>query len=302
MIASEGSLLQQTIASFESQLVARRMHVLVSARDEPRAHDQLGVWPDVHVVTLPVGHMPTCALLLMLTEILVESPHAEIVVVSANRYVAAPRPFVAALARAHTYLGLVPAVLVGVAVDEEEARREWLLPGAQLGEEVFVLVDAQRPENDAERAVLRARGAMQNTSAFVARGSFLQQVLARALPALAGAITKLWRMGRPDPREVALVLGEITCGTPGTDLDGLLLREIGSLAVARVEGAGFSEWRTPRQVFDSLRNPSAQAWLRSRLGGEGRTSQPAQAEHNAEATERAPAQGSWHTEQPHGGA
>jgi hypothetical protein len=154
---------------------------------------------------------------------------------------------------------------MGAAADGCAPGQELLLPGAQLGEEIFALTSVYHPVSESACASLVEQEAMLATSAFIARGPFLYHVLARALPATADAISHMWRTGHPSSAELASALRQVTTTTCMSDAHALLLREIGSVAVARVKGAGYSDWETPEQVFHSLRSPFELAWLLSRL-------------------------------------
>lgn len=113
MITSTGSLLQQAVASFHGSVSLQRMFALVSSSDETRARAQLGAWPWVNVLSLPANCTSPVGLLLVLAEVLADCPQAEIIVVSANCYLAHPEPFVRALLSARNELDLVPAVVLG---------------------------------------------------------------------------------------------------------------------------------------------------------------------------------------------
>ena len=266
MIASDGSLLQQSVSSFSQILDFRGIIALVPEREEERASDQLVPWPRVEVVTVPPRHGSACALLLVLSEILLKSPHAEILVVSADSYVPDPRPFVDALDSARAQLGLVAAVLLGASATGLEDGRRWLVPGFRLSEEIFTLSDGRVPASEEECAALFAQGAMWNTSTLIARGQFLLRVLARALPLQADAIAKARRAGRSSPVELAEVLAGFAPPSCAVELDALMMDEIGAIAVARVTGSGWNDWRTPEQVLRSLPSHFERAWLTSRLG------------------------------------
>jgi mannose-1-phosphate guanylyltransferase len=265
MIVSDGSLLQQSVASFSQVLDFRGVIALVPEREEEAALDQLVPWPRVEVTAVPPGHGSACALLLVLSDILLRSPHAEIVVVSADCYVPDPRPFIDALDCAREKLGLVSAVLLGAVATGPEDGRRWLVPGRRLGEDVFTLSHGRIPASVDECATLFAQEAMWNTSAFIARGQFLLRVLARALPLQADALAKARRSGRYSPAELAEVLADFVPAPCAVELDDLMMEEIGAVAVARVEGSGWSDWRTLEQVLRSLPSHFEQAWLSSRL-------------------------------------
>jgi mannose-1-phosphate guanylyltransferase len=265
MVASEGSLLQQSVSSFSQILDFRGIIALVPEREEERARDQLEPWTRVEVATVPASHGLASALLLPLSEILTKSPHAEIVVVSADCYVPDPRPFVDALDCARAQLGLVTAVLLGAVATGPEDGRRWLVPGLRLGEEIFTLSDSRIPTSEEECAALVAQGAMWNTSTFIARGQFLLRVLARALPLQADAIARARRAGRSSPAELAEVLTGFAPASCSVDLDELIMEEVGTIAVARVKGSGWDDWKTPERVFRSLPSHFERAWLSSRL-------------------------------------
>ena len=263
MITVDGSLLQRKLTTFRATLTPKGSYAILLSRDEAQARAQIVHWPDVKVVAIPEAGGVACGLLSVLVEILAESPQAEILVVSAESYVADPRPFIATLARARAQLGLASAVVLGTAASCLDLCRPWLVPGARLEKAIFSLADAPVPASKAERQALLASGAMWSTSTFVARGHFLLRVLARALPEEAKALAR----GYPVPHERADVLGG-TADTSNVDVEALLLRETGSVAIARVEGGGWNDWRNPDQVFHSLRSPFELAWLLSRLAAD----------------------------------
>ncbi len=265
MITSSGSLLQQSVASFHASISLQRMFALVSASDEARARTQLGAWPWVNVLSLPPSCTSPVGLLLMLAEVLADCPQADVMVVSANCYVAHPEPFVQALLSARSELDLVPAVLLGATSTRADACQQWLIPGRRLGEEIYSLSDAKLQPNPAEAESLLAHGAVMNTSAFIARGRFLWHTLAREMPSQARAAAKLWRAGRPLAQAMERTLAEISSEPTEADLDSMLLRSSGSIAIAKVEGSGWSNWRTPAEVFHSLPSRLERGWLMSRL-------------------------------------
>lgn len=281
MITSTGSLLQQSVASFHAAVSLQRMFALVSSSDEARARAQLGAWPWVNVLSLPPSCTSPIGLLLVLAEVLADCPQAEIIVVSANCYVAHPEPFVQALLSARHELDLVPAVLLGATSTRADASQQWLIPGRRLGEEIYSLSDAKLQPSAGEVECLLEQGALMNTSALIARGRFLWQTLAREMPSQARAAAKLWRAGRPLAHAMERTLAEISAERTEVDLDTMLLRSSGSIAIAKVEGSGWSNWRTPDEVFQSLPNRLERGWLMARL-------EMAQTSH-APATSRVPA-------------
>ena len=106
---------------------------------------------------------------------------------------------------------------------------------------------------------------MWNTSAFVARGPSLLRVLARAMPLRAEAIAQAWRTGRSSLSEGSQALAALPASACAREPDELMIHDISNIAVARVEGAGWNDWRTPEQVFHSLPNRFELGWLLSRL-------------------------------------
>ena len=242
-----------------------RMCALVPACDEEQAHYQLHPWSEVKVVPVSTAHGNALPMLLVLADILCDCPQAEIVVVSADSYIANPEPFLQALLMARDRLALVPAVVVGATVSHPVAGTQWLMPGNKLGEGIFSFSEAINPSSEEECRQLRTRGAMWNTSSFIARGRFLWQILAHEMSAHAGAIAQLWRAGSPSSEAVERVLDDASQSGPALDVGDALLKQCGSIAITRVDQSGWNDWGSPEKVLHSLPSVFERDWLLSRL-------------------------------------
>jgi hypothetical protein len=274
MVSSSGSLLQQAVVTFQPLVPSRQTYVVVPAHDEARATAQIASWSGAQVLGVREGLGSASSVMQILAEVLSTCPEADVIVASADGYVAHPESFLRAFVSARGRLGMVPAVVLGAAVARPMSSGQWLLPGKRIGESLYSFREAHEPSTEEDSRRLMAQGAMWNTSTFVARARFLWQVLARVLPKQAESIIQLWRMGWPASETLAHAVAAAAPGEPVLEHCEVLLREGDSIAVTKVEGSGFSDWSSPEEVLHSLPNPLERGWLLSRLASEAASASP----------------------------
>jgi mannose-1-phosphate guanylyltransferase len=267
-IAGGGSLLQQTVARYVSQVPAERMVVVVTSAQEAVARAQLREWPGIDLIARPEASGGGLDLLLSLGRVFSRSPGARVVVTPADRYVPRPRALVNAVVAASKALDQAAVILVGVAGRPRIGGQAWIVPGRPLGRRIHSVARLEERASPERAAQLAAAGALRDTSTVVARVEHLWYLAARQLPMQAEAVACLWA-GRPS---LASAVATACLDMPAIQLNGALLRGAKDLAVIPVRGSGWTEWTSAQDVIDSLEDRSEQDLLLSRILARQRTS------------------------------
>ena len=270
VLAGERSLLQETIERAGRMTELARTVVVVSRPHEVLAREQLAPYPGVHLLVQPHGLDTGPGLLFPISYVRARAPEARVVVLPADHHVPNVEPMRRAVERAAAHREARRRVtLVGVEADRPETEYGWILPGARVAgrarEAVWnVRSFVEKPTEDVARQ-LRARGAVWNT--FIATGP----------------VAAFWDLARPRlPRHVlGFEQWAARAHAPRSDerLDALYVRlpaanwsvdvlaatSAARLALVAMAGTGWSDWGSPKRVFESLRGSSEHEHLMSRI-------------------------------------
>lgn len=270
VLSGERSLLQQTVERAAVLGDLARTIVVVSSHHEHIARTQLASYPAVRLLVQPFGLDTGPGMLFPLSYVRARSPSGRVVVLPADHHITDVRPLAAALERSTTCPdGHDRVTLVGVEADRPETEYGWIVPGRKLGglgrDAVWTVRRfVEKPSEDVARR-LRHRGAVWNT--FIATGP----------------VAAFWDLARPRlPRHVlGFEQWAARAHAPRSDerLDALYVRlpaanwsvdvlaatSAARLALVAMAGTGWSDWGSPKRVFESLRGSSEHEHLMSRI-------------------------------------
>jgi len=247
VLVGDRSLLQLTIERAEQLTIRERILVVVSAHREALARAQLAPYRGVELVVQPRALDTGPGMLLPLARILARDPHANVAFLPSDHYLADTRPLLDALR--------APAAdrvtLIGVAPTAPEVEYGWIVPGRRLGRTRAHAVSRFVEKPDAPVAEsLFANGALWNT--FIQSGTLATywDLARRHLPAHAATFER-YAAAVGTARE-AHVLDGIYADLRPANFSHDLLAHAAALAVTPLLGTGWSDWGSPRRVFESL--------------------------------------------------
>lgn len=260
VLVGDRSLLQLTIERAELLTTRERILVVVSAHRADIARAQLAPYPGVELVVQPRALDTGPGLLLPLARILARDPHGTVAFLPSDHYLADTRPLVDALQ--------APAPdrvsLIGIAPTGPELEYGWIVPGRRLGGSGAFAVQrfVEKPEQPLAEALF-ASGALWNT--------FIQS----------GAVTTYWDLARRHLPNHALAFEHYAAAVDTLAEEHVLAGAYGrmqpanfsrdvlahatELAVIPVRGTGWSDWGSPRRVFESLAGTAHLDLLLSRI-------------------------------------
>lgn len=262
VLAGERSLLQQTVLRALRLAPEDRIMVVVSRSQEHIARQQLVEWPDIELAVQPRSLDTGPGILFPLTRVRARYPNARVVVMPADHYFEDDRPLLNVIRKNNTQR----LALIGVRPDRDEPDYGWIVCGRRLGSpgpRTFS-VDHFREKPDRETArSLRNAGALWNT--FISTGpvdvywGLAQKHLrthARMFEHYAGRIGS----------EVEhATLERIYQRMEPANFSSQLLARAANLAVIPVADTGWSDWGSPKRVFESLAGTSDHTRLVARI-------------------------------------
>jgi mannose-1-phosphate guanylyltransferase len=274
VLAGARSLLQETVERAARITELARTVVVVSRAHETLAREQLAPYPGVHLLVQPHGLDTGPGMLLPLSYVRARSPSARVVVLPADHHIPNLQPMQDALARAAMHReSRRRLALVGVEADRPETEYGWIMPGAQLGGRERSAVwnvrrFVEKPSEDVARR-LRARGAVWNT--FIATGP-VAEFWDLARPKLPRHVLgfEQWASAAQRPRSDER-LDALYAQLPAANwsVDVLATTPPQRLALVAMAGSGWSDWGSPRRVFESLTGSTAHEHLMSRIAAAG---------------------------------
>jgi mannose-1-phosphate guanylyltransferase len=264
------SLLQETVERAALLSAPEHTVVVVSRHHEALARDQLAPYPGVRLLVQPHGLDTGPGLLFPLAYVRAHAPSARVVVLPADHHVPNVEPLRRAVARAAAHLESRGRVsLVGVEADRPETEYGWITPGARVAGRARDAVwnvrrFVEKPSEEAAQQ-LRADGAVWNT--FIATGP----------------VAAFWDLARPRlPRHVVgferwaeradgpgcgdrlrALYGELPPANWSVDV--LAATRPSRMALVAMADSGWSDWGSPRRVFESLHGTSDHEHLVSRV-------------------------------------
>ncbi len=242
------SLLQETLRRFSLIAPPSRTVVIVPRECEPVAREQLAERSGVHVLVQPENRGTGPGVLLPLAYVLARDPTARIVIAPSDHYVPNIVPFLSAVAQTAASVDRAPVALLGVRADRPETEYGWIVPGGPIAGRLRRVERFIEKPAHAEAQHLQASGALWNTFVVVGSGRALWSLAARRLPGHAEAIKACVCARGVDCAALAAAYGSMT----PSDFSRAVLEPAGDLAVAPVEGSGWTDWGTPERVLRSL--------------------------------------------------
>jgi mannose-1-phosphate guanylyltransferase len=245
VLAGSRSLLQATVDRILPLVPAERIVIVVGREHEALARDQLREWPGAELVVQPRNLDTGPGLILPLARIRSRDRSARVAVLPADHYISDQDAFLHAvdLGVLSCRMDAAAISLLGAEPDAPDTEYGWIVAGRRLG--TFGLRRVQRfvekPALPLAEWLFR-QGALWNTFVMV------------------GAVEALWRLSSSHlPRHAARMeacrravdLEEAYASLPAANFSRAVLERADHLAVISLR-AGWSDWGTPRRVFQSL--------------------------------------------------
>lgn len=247
VLVSDRSLLQLTVERAALLTTHERILVVVGRHREALAREQLATYGGVKILAQPRGLDTGPGMTFPLAYILAMDPTATVTFFPSDHYIPDIAPLLEAL-RSPT-AGRI--TLIGVAPTAPELEYGWIVPGRRLaGRSRYEVARFVEKPAAAVAESLFARGALWNT--------FIQ----------VGALTTFWDLVRGHLPQHARVferyaaavgsLGEshaledAYARSEPANFSSDVLAHATELAVAPVARTGWSDWGSPRRVFESL--------------------------------------------------
>jgi len=253
------SLLQTTIDRATALSPPERIAVVVSREHAPLARQQLRDVPGIHLVVQPRNLDTGPGIVLALDFIRRRDRAADVVVLPSDHHVARPDALLDAIERAASavHIDRSTVALLGAEPDRPDPDYGWVVAGRSLGRFGARAVQhfVEKPPTAIAERLLRL-GGLWNTFIMVGTVETLWACAAAGLPAHAAAI----RSGRAPIDEVYSRLAPASFSRK-------VLERTRNLAVLRLDGAGWSDWGTPRRVFQSLEGTADHQRLVARISG-----------------------------------
>ena len=266
-LSGEQSLLQLTLQRAHALVPRERIVVVSTGRHTPLARQQSQEVGGATVLHQPFNVGTGNGLLLPLAHVRTLDPDAQVLVLPSDHYVRRPVSFTAALGKLGRGAMDHRLTLLGVVPEGPESEYGWIVPGAPvtlrapLIRQVDRFVEKPPPTIAAE---LMRQGALWNT--FVLAGSIdaFWTLAEENLPAQARRFAELSAelTSQRGQRELAAIYDKL----PPADFSAGVLQNARNLAVATAPACGWSDWGTPRRVFESLAGTAELEQLQRRLG------------------------------------
>lgn len=263
VLAGDRSLLQETVERALRIAPAERVVVVVTAHREAIAREQLREY-GVDLLVQPRNLDTGPGMMLPLAWIMARSPHARVVFLPSDHYIADAEPLFEALAAMGDLTTRERLSLIGVTATGPEIEYGWIVRGGRLGSTTGYEVDrfVEKPDAGVAEALWRD-GGLWNTFISAGPAATFWTLAARHLPAHAAALAAYGaQVGRPT--ETA-ALAEAYRSLVAASFSRDVLAHAGELAVFPVAGTGWSDWGSPMRVFASLAGTASHARLVARI-------------------------------------
>lgn len=266
VIEGERSLLQWTLDRIATRFPVERTIVVVGKAHEAVARQQLREYEGVDLIVQPrnVGTAP--GILLPLARIRARDPGACVAVFPSDHYATHPERLLHGVDVALDAADRSGLTLIGVEPDRAETEYGWIVPDGSAYSSTDRLWSVNRfvekPDRPLAQRLLR-QGALWNTFIICGR---LSEFWAEARQRLPGSVRRfdLYVEGLGQPTE-ELLLEYIYRDMEISDFSRDVLQKTQRLAVVRVSDSGWSDWGSPRRVFESLRGSSEHRRLLARI-------------------------------------
>lgn len=259
VLVGDRSMLQRTVDRAIALSPPERIIVVVSREHELVARRHLREWPAIQLLVQPKNLDTGPGILIALAHIRRLDRAAQVAVLPADHHVADAGRLLDAIERASAASRVDPSTvtLLGAEPDHPDPDYGWIVRGRALGR--FRLHQVQRfvekPAAPVADRLLR-EGALWNTFIMVGTVETLWAQSAGELPEHAARLETC-----RGPRALREAYGAL----PPASFSKSVLERARSLAVLCLEGAGWSDWGTPRRVFQSLAGTDDHARLVARI-------------------------------------
>ena len=250
VLVGDRSLLQLTIERAELLTSRERILVVVASHRADLAREQLAPYPGVELVVQPRALDTGPGLLLPLARILARDPRGTVAFLPSDHYLSDTAPLVEALRSSpHDQVSLV-----GVTPTAPEPEYGWIVKGRAVGGGAFHVARFVEKPDQLLAESLYASGALWNT--FIQCGTVMTywDLARRHLPVHADALESYAATIGTSSEDHALALAYERM--PAANFSADLLAHAAELAVVPVSGTGWSDWGSPRRVFESLAGSS----------------------------------------------
>lgn len=256
------SLVRQAVRRAVLLTSRERVVAVVSAQHRPWWEAQLKDLPDGSLVVQPCNRGTACGVLLPLIHVVLQDPHATVVVLPSDHFVADEAAVVRTVRKAVRTVQKAPdsIVLLGIHPDGPDHEYGWIEPTlTTLGGVHWVLSFVEKPVPAvAER--LRDRGALWNSCIFVAQGLTLLAAFNRAFPELVKRFGAAW-LDAGNPATTDERMAVLFTGLPSLDLSrDLFEASSDSLRVVPVPPCGWTDLGTPERVLRCLERAGREGW------------------------------------------
>jgi mannose-1-phosphate guanylyltransferase len=247
--------LQETIDRALHLAPDHRIVVVVSSERYALAKSQLTEHPEVALLAQPTSRDTAPAILLGLAHVRRESPRANVVVLPADHHIPRPQPIFDALrALASDESTCARVTMIGVVPDTHELEYGFVVPGPALTEQGRTVVRGvaafhEKPVPAVARRLEEA-GALFNTFITAGRVDAFFAVAEAVLPELVERFASYApSIGTPDEDRARDALYE---ALKPASFSKDVLEQATELGVVSVEDTGWTDWGSPRRVFESL--------------------------------------------------
>lgn len=262
VLVGDRSLLQLTIERAELMTTRDRILVIVSAQRAALAREQVAPYPGVELVIQPRSLDTGPGILLPLARILARDPLASVAFLPSDHYLADTAPLVAALRSS-------PAdrlSLIGITPTAPEVEYGWIVKGRGISRAGAFQVARFVEKPDAPLAeALYASGALWNTFIQCGAVTTYWDLARRHLPVHADALERYAAV--VDTLAETEILEAAYARMQPANFSRDVLAHARELAVLPVSGTGWSDWGSPRRVFESLAGSEHLGQLLARIRG-----------------------------------
>jgi len=266
------SLLQSTLDRLAARFPAERTVVVVGKSQETVARHQLGDFAGVEIVAQPRNLGTGPGLLLPLARVRARDPGARVAVFPSDHYVPRPERLLEGIETALEAVDRSGLALIGVEPDRPETEYGWIVPESNASTSAagiqIVHRFVEKPERPLAERLLR-QGALWNTFICVGRLQEFWEEARLHMPRTA-RLFNLYaeHAGQPDEGHV---LEEIYSRIEPANFSRDVLERARGLGVVPVRDSGWSDWGSPRRIFESLRGMADRQRLLTRIATVRRT-------------------------------
>ena len=256
---SDRTLLQQTMDRLRPCVRPDHTMVVVAEERHALAKAQLAEFPGVQIVSQP-GNLGTGpGVLLPLSIIKAQCPHAMVIVTPSDHFFSDTSSFLFAARRALSAARHAPSGLavVGAEADRPASDLGWIVPrgpGKRDAPDVdWVEVFVEKPSIGIARDLL-GRGGLWNT--LIVAGSIesfwtqAQRHMPHQTMLFTAYAAVLAEGGGPEPNRT--LLNQIYQSIPAADFSRAVLQRARGMAVVKMKGSGWSDCGTPERLLTSL--------------------------------------------------